>query len=139
MKSLPILIKLQKQRVDEQRLILARMREHLAQIEAKIENLKNEQEAQKELVKKDHEVAMTYGAYLKDSMKRMDDLKQKERAAKAAVQVALDKLAAVFEEQKRYEIALRHQEEQAAKLERQREGKAMDEIGSVRFVRKKEE
>lgn len=137
MKSLATLIKLQKTRVDEQRLVVAKMQEQLAIILQQIADLEAEQECQRILLHQDSSFALTYGEYVKRALRQREGLERKKKAAEYAVQLALDKLAEVFEEQKRYEIAEQNRLEQAAQEEQRRETQMLDEVGSVSFIRKK--
>jgi flagellar biosynthesis chaperone FliJ len=136
MKGLETLIKLQKTHVDEQRLMLAKLHEQLQRIEDKMAALHTQQEKQKELLHKNPDMGLTYGNYLENSLKRMELLEKEKSTMKYAIELALDKLAALFEEQKRYEIAQKQREEEAIRQEAARETKVLDEVGSVGFVRK---
>lgn len=137
MKSLATLIKLQKTRVDEQRLVLAKMQEQLALILGHIEALQSEQEEQRNLLHTNPELAMTYGDYVKVALKKMELLEKKRRTAEIAVSAALEKLAEVFEEQKRYELAEQNRIEEEEREQQRRETHTLDEVGSVSFIRKK--
>ncbi len=137
MKSLATLIKLQKVRVDEQRIMLAKLQEQLARAEQELQALRNQMEAQKKLLRRNPDMALTYGAYLKEALKSQALLEKRLRTAQQAVAIARDKLAEVFEEQKRYEIAEAKRLEDEAREEAHKETMFMDEVGSVSFVRKK--
>lgn len=137
MKSLATLIKLQKTRVDEQRLLLAKMQEHLATINDAILELKKQQIEQQNLLHKDPSMGLTYGEYLKKAFKKAEDLEKKRKTAEYAVHLALEKLAEVFEEQKRYEIAEKNRQEEEEREELHRETQTLDEVGSVGFIRNK--
>ncbi|MGE4351312.1 MAG: hypothetical protein AB7E52_03895 [Bdellovibrionales bacterium] len=139
MKSLATLIKLQKTRVDEQRLILAKMQEQLARAIQEIEDFEAEQEAQRELLHQDPAYALTYGPYIKRALAQREGLERKRRAAEHAVNLAHEKMAFLFEEQKRYEIAEENRLEEEERIEQQRERKTLDEIGSISFVRRKKQ
>jgi hypothetical protein len=54
-----------------------------------------------------------------------------------AVKIAQDKLAELFEEQKRYEIAEEQRIEDEDKAARHRDTLALDEVGGVMHERKK--
>jgi len=138
MKSLATLIKLQKSYVDEQRLLVVKLQEQLAKIEADIERLKKEKEEQKKLVEKNPEWGLTYGSYIKKALAQMALYEKKRKTAEIAVNLSLDKLAELFEEQKRYEIAEENRIEAEKHEERRQERLTLDEVGSVSFSRKKD-
>lgn len=137
MKSLATLIKLQKTRVDEQRMLVARLQDQLASIEAGLAALRAQQEQQRVLVRELPEMALTYGEYVKTSLQQEALLMKKRRTAEMAVNAALDKLAELFEEQKRYELAERNRIEEEEREEARRETITLDEVGSIGFTRKK--
>lgn len=137
MKSLATLIKLQKTRVDEQRLILAKMQEQLDLILGYIQALQDEQEQQRVMLREDSSMALTYGDYIKHVLKKMDMLERRKRGAEQAVSLARDKLTEVFEEQKKYELAEQNRIDEEEREEQRRETHVLDEVGSIGFTRKK--
>jgi hypothetical protein len=137
MKSLATLIKLQKTYVDEQRLHLAKLQARLEQIVRDIA-LHEIMKAREQVAAEQHrEARATYGAFLKAAVKKGRELEKERQTAAHAVEIARDKLAQLFEEQKRYELAEAARLEAEAKEERRKERIELDEIGSVSFVRKK--
>lgn len=136
MKSLVTLIKLQKTYVDEQRVVLAKLQEQLQTIEDKIVAQHVLQEQQKELLHENPDMGLTYGAFLEQQLKKKEALEKEKGVMEYAIELALDKLAGLFEEQKRYEIAQQQREEEEKRIEADRETKILDEVGSVSFVRK---
>ena len=136
MKSLATLIKLQKTRVDEQRIILAKMHDQLDAVQKQIAAHKAEVMAQQKLLHDEPSMGLTYGAYLVMAKKKTDALEKNRKALEHAVHIALEKLAEVFEEQKRYEIAQQNRIARQRKEEQHRETLFLDEVGSVGFVRK---
>lgn len=137
MKDLYPLIKLQKMKVDEQRLLLAKLQEQLDAIEKELESLKIEQALQAAQVKQNPAMALTYGDYIKSSLEHEKMLERRKRTAIQALDLARTALSELFEEQKRYEIAQQQREEEEAREEAARETKTLDEVGSVSFTRKK--
>ncbi len=137
MKSLASLIKLQKSRVDEQRLLLLALQEQLAKIEEEIRRLKEEEARQRALVENDPDMGLTFGDYIKKAIAKGNALEKKRKTTEIAVSIARDKLAELFEEQKRYEIAEENRQEEEAREEARRERIDLDEVGSVGFVRRK--
>ncbi len=137
MKSLATLIKLQKTKVDEQRVLLANLQKQLTEIQAQVDALREEQAQQAALVRQEPDVAMNYDLYLKGVLKRLEVLEKRKRTVELAVNLARDKLAELFEEQKRYELAEKARLEEEEAEEQRRETHILDEVGSVSFVRKK--
>jgi len=137
MKSLATLIKLQKTRVDEQRVILARAQEKLDLIERAIAGLEDEKIREQEAAGKDPEHAVTYGAFLKEAIRRGRALDRERQIAVAAVAAARDALIELFEEQKRYEIAEAARIVAEEKEELRRETAELDEIGGITHERQK--
>jgi len=137
MKSLATLIKLQKTRVDEQRLLLAKLQSQLNDILEGIKALKDDQMRQQEALRHDMSMAFTFDAYLKDSLKRLEVLEKRRKTAEYAVALAREKMAELFEEQKRYELAEQARIEEQEAQEQRRETHALDEVGSIGFIRKK--
>jgi len=136
MKSLATLIKLQKTRVDEQRILVLQLLERLEGIEGKIVQLEI-RKARELAAAKDNEARATYGAFLKAMVAEGRELEKERHTAALAVKIAQDKLAELFEEQKRYEIAEQQRLDEEAQEERRRERIELDEIGGVMHERKK--
>lgn len=136
MKSLATLIQLQKTFVDEQRQHLARLQDQLGQIEAKIAQLEI-LKAREQAAAQSDEARATYGAFLKKVIVEGRELEKERETASLAVKIAHDKLAELFEEQKRYEIAEEQRIESEEAEARHRETKTLDEIGGVMHERKK--
>jgi flagellar export protein FliJ len=136
-KSLTTLIKLQKTHVDEQRQHVAKLQERLAQIEKAIRDLETQKVQEQAAARKSAENAITYGAFLKAAVRRGRALEKDRQTAEAAVHVALGKLAELFEEQKRYEIAEERRIEEEKREELRRERVELDEIGGITHQRRK--
>ncbi|MDP9127745.1 MAG: flagellar FliJ family protein [Pseudomonadota bacterium] len=136
MKSLATLIKLQKTRVDDQRLALAKLQARLEEMENAITSLEIAK-AREQLIAQEHaEARATYGAFLNAAVRQGRDLEKQRLAAARAVDEARQRLAELFEEQKRYEIADAARLEAEQREEHRRETLELDEIGSVSHVRK---
>ncbi len=136
MKSFATLIKLQKTFVDEQRQHLARLLDHLENIEMKIRQIEDMKEYEKEAGKEEITRA-SYGEFLKQMVMIGRALEKERVAAEAAVHVAQEKLAELFEEQKRFEIAEANRIEAEASAERRLERIELDEIGGTRHERQR--
>ena len=136
MKSLQTLIKLQKMLVDEQRQHLSTLQDHLERIEQIITQLEINK-AREQVAAQDNEARTTYGAYLQQMIGQGRVLEKERQTAAMAVKIAQDKLAELFEEQKRYEIAEAQRIEKANSEERRRETIELDEVGSVAYERRR--
>jgi flagellar export protein FliJ len=137
MKSLLTLIKLQKTKVDEQRIFLLKLQEQLAHIDSEILRLNKEKAEQEDLLHVDSSYGMTYADYLRAYLNKMQFYQRKRNSLEYAVNIARDKLAELFEEQKRYEIALQNRREEEAREELRQETHVLDEVGSVGYLRRK--
>ena len=135
-KSLATLIKLQKTFVDEQRQVLATLQERLEQIEWSIAQMEIRKARELEAAQ-DYQASATYGAFLKGLVVQERALEKERQTATMAVKIAQDRLAELFEEQKRYEIAEEQRIEAETREELRRERLDLDEIGSVMHERKK--
>jgi len=136
-KSFATLIKLQKTFVDEQRQQLARLQENLDRIEGRITQLEILKAREQAAAAQDPVARMTYGAFLKIVIATGRALVAERQAAAMAVHIAQDKLAELFEEQKRYEIAEEQRLEEIARTERRLETLALDEVGGVMHERRR--
>ena len=136
MKSLGTLIKLQKTRVDEQRLLLAKLQARLDQIVSEIADHEIRQAREQVEVKKNPQSALTYGEFVKWAIKHSEELEKQRVTAVKAVDIARDRLAELFEEQKRYEIAEANRIEEERQEQLRQETLYLDEVGSVAHERK---
>ena len=137
MKSLPTLIKLEKARVDDHRRMLTELQAVLARIEEEIAAL---------LASREHEEAVartatpnersTLASFLLQVRHRLAALAKAKKDAEDAIEVARDRLAEVFETQKRYEII--HEQQTAAALaeENRQEQLTLDETAAQTHERK---
>ena len=117
--------------------MLARLQDKLEAIEHAIAQLEIEKAREQVAAKQNPENAITYGEFLKHAIVRGRKLEKERQIATAAVEAAHDKLAELFEEQKRDEIAEAARIEAEAREERKRETIELDEIGSVTHERRK--
>lgn len=136
-RSLVTLIKMQSMKVDEQRQHLARLMERASALAAEIEALRQQQERERKVAREDPASAMTFGAYARRMVVTLERLTKEHAAALAAVELARTHLSALFEEQKRYELAEAERLEAERREELHRETQELDEIGSVAFTRRK--
>ncbi len=136
MRSLATLIKLQKTYVDEQRLQLAKLQEQLEQIQQRIVQHEILMAREQVAAQKNEEARATYGAFLSAAVAKSRALEKERQTAVAAIEAARARLAELFEDQKRYEIAEEGRQQAEAAEERKRERIAFDEVGSISFIRK---
>jgi flagellar biosynthesis chaperone FliJ len=137
MKSLATLIKLQKTRVDEQRQTLAKAQEFLDGVAQAIAQLEIKKAREQTAAEKHPEARLTYGAFLKAAVRDGRALEKQRAVAEAAVEAARAKLAELFEEQKRYEIAAAHRQAAEDREGRRKETIELDEVGGVTYTRNK--
>jgi hypothetical protein len=137
MKSFKTLIKLSKTFVDEQRQQLARLLENLQRIEGEITRLEIMRVREQETATKNPAMNITFGAFIKTVIIKGRLLEKERQTAALAVKMAREKLAELFEEQKRYEIAEDQRLEAEAKEERRLETIELDEIGGTRHERQR--
>jgi flagellar export protein FliJ len=138
-KSLATLIKFQKTKVDEQRIVLARAQDTLNLIDRAIAQLEEQKKREQAAVTKDPAHAHTYGEFLKQAIRRARALAKERKIAEATVEAAREKLSELFEEQKRYEIAEAERIKTEEREELRRETAELDEIGGVTHERNKAE
>lgn len=138
MKALVTLIKLQKSLVDEQRQHLAKLQDLLDGVHRRIAELEIAKAREQVAADANTEARATYGAFLKHMAVKTHELEKERLVAVHAVDVAHAKLAELFEEQKRYEIAEQARIDAEAKEERRLERIELDEIGGVTHERRKD-
>lgn len=138
MKTFQTLIKLQKTKVDDQRIQLTRLQSHVENLDRQITELEISKAREQATAQENPDARMTYGAFLAGAIKKGRELDRAKEAAVSAVEIARGQLAELFEEQKRYEIADAQRIEEAAAKEKQRETQMLDEIGSIAHQRKKD-
>jgi hypothetical protein len=136
-KTLTTLIKLQKSLVDEQRQHLAKLQEILDAIVARIAELEIEKAREQVAAENNPDARATYGAYAQRTAIAGRKLEESRRIATHAVDAAHARLAELFEEQKRYEIAEAQRLEEELKEEQRRERIMLDEVGGVTHERRK--
>lgn len=139
MKNLSTLIKLQKTKVDEQRILLLKLQQKLDAIIATLEAIEREKDEQEALLHEDPSLGVTYGDYLSRFLETKEILEKEKASTEHAVDIARDQLAELFEEQKRYEIAKQKRLDDITREEQRKDRIELDEIGSISFVRGKKE
>ena len=135
-KSFATLIKLQKNRVDEQRQILSQLQDLLDQVDARIAELEIIKARELDAAQ-DMSTRASYGAFLKGAVERGRILEKERHIAGLAVKSAQDKLIELYEEQKRYETAEAQRLEEEAQELRRVERIELDEVGGVMLERQR--
>ena len=137
MKDLTILIKLQKTKVDEQRVILNKLRDTLDKIIEKLAFMQETLKKEQAIAKESYYNRITYERFLKKFLSDQQQLEHQRTLLEEAVIAAHAKLSELFEEQKRYELALEQKIIEEREKETKRENQITDEIGIVQHQRKK--
>ncbi|MDD3030479.1 MAG: hypothetical protein PHS57_09460 [Alphaproteobacteria bacterium] len=137
MKSFATLVKLQKNRVDEQRQLLSKLLDRLEQVENRIKLLEAARVREHRAASKNPMLMMTYPAFLEGLIAKRQVAEKEKKLAQRAVRLGREKLAELFEEQKRYEIAEEQRLFRIAQEERRVETIELDEIGGTRHERRK--
>ena len=137
-KSFATLIKLQKNRVDEQRQILSQLQDLLDQVDARIAELEIIKARELDAAQ-DMATRASYGAFLKAAVERGRILEKERHIAGLAVKSAQDKLIELYEDQKRYETAEAQRIEEEAQEERRIERIDLDEVGGIMHERRRGE
>ncbi len=134
MKQLETLIKMHKFYVDEQRRVLGVKQAEADAIMMAIATLQANLEMEKERAAQteEPEVLFSIGIYIKEQLKKNERLQLDLSAKEAEVAVERDKLSAMFEELKRYEIAQENWEEEQRMAEQKGENKVYDEQSGQR-------
>lgn len=139
MKSLETLIKLEKARVDDHRRMLAQLQDVLDRIEQEIADLiaarLNEEAVARNAPPAER---LTLAPFLAQVRQRLEQLTQAKADATAAIETARERLAEVFETQKRYEIIRDQRAAAAAAEEKRQEQLTLDETAAVTHQRKEE-
>lgn len=137
MKNLTTLIKLQKTKVDEQRILLLKLQKQLDDLVEALARLEHEKSLQEELLHKEPSLSMTYGDYLKQYIAKKEFLEKEKSSTEQAVNKSRDQLAQLFEEQKRYEIAKQNRLDEETRERLRKETISLDEVGSISYLRNK--
>lgn len=134
MKQLETLIKMHKLYVDEQRRVLGVKQAEADAIMMAIATLQANLEMEKERAAQtqEQEVLFSIGIYIKEQLKKHERLQLDLSAKEAEVAVERDKLSAMFEELKRYEIAQENWLEEQRLAEQKAENKVYDEQSGQR-------
>ncbi|MDH3737576.1 MAG: hypothetical protein OER92_00175 [Alphaproteobacteria bacterium] len=129
MKSLPTLIRLKQEALDEKRLVLTRFETEAASIKSLIENVDIEVACESEAARGDANSAFGYGSYLTRARARRSGLEARLAAVDAKMAVAADDVADAFREMKRFELAQSFADQREAAELARREQAELDDVG----------
>ncbi len=140
MKTLGTLIKLQKSLVDEQRRMLTDLQNILDRIDHEIVELTVAQAREEGVVRDAEPVArQTFSLFIMTVKARLERLMAAKQQAVEEVEKAREKLAELFEAQKRYEIISEQREAAALAEENRQEQMELDETAAQGHQRRKRE
>jgi flagellar export protein FliJ len=135
MKSLPTLIRLKQQSLDEKRVVLTRLETEAANIRSMIENLAAEVACETEAARGEASNTYGYGNYLARARARRTGLDARLAEVRDMIAVAADEVAAAFREMKRFELAQTFAEQREAAESARREQAILDEVGLTGYRR----
>lgn len=135
MKSLPTLIRLKQEALDEKRLVLTRLETEAATIKSMIEKLEIEVACETEAARGDAESSFGYGSYIASAKARRVGFKDRLVQVGEKIAEAADEVADAFREMKRFELAQSLADQRAAAAEARREQAVLDDIGMTAYRR----
>ncbi|MBP7253136.1 MAG: flagellar FliJ family protein [Alphaproteobacteria bacterium] len=139
MKSLETLIKLEKARVDDHRRMLVQLQDVLERIEQEIAELIASRLHEEKVARTAPPAErLTLEPFLAQLRLRLEQLTQAKADANAAIETARERLAEVFETQKRYEIIRDQRAAFAVAEEKRQEQLTLDETAAVTHQRKED-
>lgn len=130
MKGLPLLIKLARAEMDKRRKALAELEERRRKLEELDGRIKAEFEREAEIVAELPEAAPDFGSYAARIKKRREEIAAAVKALADQEEKAREKIAEIFGETKRYEIAEENARLREAQEEKRLEQAELDEIGA---------
>lgn len=135
-KNLRTLIKMHKLYVDEQRRVLAQKTGEAEAIMADITTTQQNLEEEKKKAAESHEGFFSIGAFIENELNNIEQLQEKLFKKEKEVAAEHAKLAGMFEELKRYEIAHEAALDEQMQKENTAEIKNYDEQASQRHFKK---
>jgi hypothetical protein len=133
------LIKMHKLRADEQRRALAAKQAEADTLMAAIAALQAEVELEKQQAAAGKEGAYAFGTYVTHKLHREEQLQQQLSQKEREVMLEREKLAVIFEELKRYEIAQENWDKEHEEMLNRREVQVYDEQAGQRHEKKRKE
>ena len=135
MKSLPTLIRLRQQELDEKRLALTRLETEAATIKSMIATLEAEVACETEAARGDAISTFGFGSYLASARARRTGLEARLAEVGELIAVAADEVAEAFREMKRFELAQTFAEQREAATSARREQAILDDVGLTGYRR----
>jgi len=133
-KSLQILSRIQKFKIDEQRKILVEFQNKEEQLQIRLNNLISEYENEKK-ISTEIGIQADFGTYTKRYLKTKEELENQLLAIRNKIEEIRDIIADMFKEQKTFEIINQHRQEQELKELADKEQKNLDEIGTNAYIK----
>lgn len=128
MKSLPTLIKLANQKVNNQRLRLAEFEKKDQELSATMETLRGNLNFEEDRARDNPLLAADYGRYAQQVDQQIADIMLKYEENKTRLNREQDRLALLFKDQKVLEI---YQEQQHKKALQEKEGKLQNQMDEI--------
>ncbi len=138
MRDFHTLIKVQKFHLDQQRQVLAARQAEADAIIMAIAMLQANLETEKARAAANPEANINVGIFIKAELERHIRLQSDLSAKEREIDVEREKLALLFEELKRYEIAQETRDREARAEEEKQENFELDELGGQRHHKNKE-
>ena len=135
MKSLPTLIRLRQEQLDEKRLVLTRLEQEAATITSLIETLDIEVACETEKARGDANATYGYGNYLARTRARRSGLEERMTQVRDKITAAAEDVAEAFREMKRFELAQTFADQRAAAQSARREQAYLDDVGLTGYRR----
>ncbi len=130
MKSLPTLIKLASQRVNEQRLRLAKYEEIHQKLKNDIKRQEDNLKFEAERAKSDPMLSLQYGRYAQEVEERIKTLQENRLKNETKLMEEQNRLSMLFKEQKTLEVYKDQQQEKIKKEKEKRDQNNMDELAA---------
>lgn len=139
LKSLKTLIRLQKRELDMLRREIVSLQTQRQQCIDATQRLDEELLAEQERAAGMPEMAVFFGSFAQAIKARQESLMMEVAKLEKQIDELAEKVAEKFGEQKKYEIIHDRKLEELAKEEQRKENAELDEISTVRYVRKSKE
>ncbi|MBI1208483.1 MAG: hypothetical protein GC191_14520 [Azospirillum sp.] len=137
MNDLRAVIRLHRWQLDEKQRALAELRNLEARLHAESERLEEEIRREQQTVRSSGEIAFTYAGFAQAAIGRRERIAQSIAQVETQVAAAVEEMATVFQEVKRYELAQEERDRRDREKQRRRETALLDETAAVGFQRKR--
>lgn len=132
---LKTLERVKKFEIDEQRRILTQKLNHEETLQKQLQNLIEEYEKEKEFVEQNPTIC-DFGAYTEQYIKKRRALEKEIADIQAEIEQIRDVMAAIFKDQKTYEIVMEKRKKSKQKEFDNQEVKLLDEVGTNAYIKK---